>query len=374
MGIYIFNIVLIFMWGTYYALLKSIKVKHAHFPNLNSSKDKTDKQFISLKSIFLFLAFFQTYLILCMKNYSIGTDTVSYLSGYRMTMQIDWKEIFNFANDQLVFNFERGFILVTKVITIFTDNFTIYLAILSALMVIPLFLIIKKYSMMPFVSLILFVTMGFLNFYLSGLRQGIAISIVVLSFNYIVKRRILSFVFLVTIAMLFHKSAMFFYPAYFLLNINITPLVGLFYFLFFVIFYVFRFSIIQFISTFIYSDAQILDTGAYTLFIIVFFTFIIGLLFYKKVISLNNDNKLIYNLIGVAAGLMILNTVSNTGLRLANYYFIFIIVFIPNIISSFDNKWLRHISTILVVLFTTSYYFLVGINSNNVLPYKFFWQ
>lgn len=374
MWIYIINIALIIYWWMLYSLVNGMGLKNALYQGSQIINSEPIKKENIGKDMLLLFPFLQVYLLLSLKNISVGTDTVSYLAGFDTILYINWQDIFNFKIHNLVFSFERGFIVLSKFITMFTKDFTTYSAIIYAVMVIPLYKFIKKQSVMPFLSLILFITFGFLNFYFTGMRQAIAISIVLLSYNFIVKRKFWRFICTITIAALFHKSAVFFIPAYFLMNLTITPIVGIVYFLSLALIYVFRFNILGIVTQYIYEGAKFEDTGAYTLLSIVFMTFTIGLLFYKKVIAMNYNNKLIYNLIAAAVCLMIFNTASQIGLRVAHYYYIFMILFIPNVIVSIKNELIRRFAVVVVVIFTLTYYFLIGVKSFNGNLYKFFWQ
>lgn len=374
MRIYVINIALIIYWWLLYALVNSATMKKRLNYKTYLIVGKPIKKSNIIKGILLSLPFIQIYLMISLKNYSVGTDTAAYLTGFNMILDTSWQDIFNFQIHNLVFNFERGFILASKFISIFTEDFTAYSAIIYAVMIFPLYHFIKKQSVMPFLSLILFITFGFLNFYFSGMRQAIAISIVLLSYDFIVNRKMWRFFCAITIALLFHQSAIFFLPAYFMTSLTLTPIIGISYSLFLAIIYAFRFRILEIVTQYIYTGSTIVDTGAYTLLLIVSATFMAGLLFYKKVIAMNPNNKLIYNLIGVAVGLMIFTTASNITLRAANYYYIFMILFIPNVIVSIRDRTIRNIALSVVVVFTLTYYFKIGVNVLNGNPYTFFWQ
>lgn len=375
MWLYVINFVLIIYWWYLYTLIDRIALKRNphNRKNLEFQQNIYKKENLAQK-VLVFLPFLQVYLILALKSQSVGTDTISYLKGFHLIQNTSWNLIFNFQIENLVFNFERGFIFLTKSISLLTNDFTVYSAIIYMIMMLPLFIIIKKYSAIPFLSLILFISLGFLNFYFSGMRQSIAISLILLSYNFIVERKLLKFILLIAIASLIHQSAIFFIPAYFIVNMIFTPVFIILYFLVLLIVYILRYQLLGFVTHFIYSGVEIVNTGAYTLLLIVLMTFIAGLVTYKKTISVNSTNKILFNLIAIAAVLMVFNTVSTIGLRVANYYYIFMILFIPNLISSYKNNILKMFAITIVVAFTVTYYLQTGVNALNGTPYKFFWQ
>lgn len=373
MWIYIINIALILYWWLIYSLLNSAKLRTKLHIGTQTNEPSIRENVV--KNTLLFLPFLQLYLMLSLKSYNVGTDTYQYSLGFKeIIYYTDWQDIFNFQIENVVFGFERGFILLSKSITILVENYSVYLAVLYVLMIFPLYLLVKKHSVMPFLSLILFIAFGYLNFYSSGIRQAIAISIAILSYDYIVKRKFWKFLCVVTIAALIHKSAIVFLPAYFLMTLTFTPVVATIYFLSITVIYVFRFSILGFFTQRFYPGVVIGNTGSYTLLLVVLTTFIAGMFSYKKVIAMNKNNKLIYNLIAIAVVLMIANTAIHVGVRIAHYYYIFMILFIPNIITSYKDSFIRHISVVVVVIFTMTYYFRIGVNQLNGNPYTFFWQ
>lgn len=203
---------------------------------------------------------------------------------------------------------------------------------------------------MPFLSVLIFITFGFMNFYMSGMRQAIALSIILFSFNFIVDRKIWKFIATIVIASLFHVSAIVFFPAYFLISFTFTPALAITYIVSLGLIYILRFNIIEFVTQYFYSGSSITNTGAYTLMLIVIVSFIAGLLFYKKAVTLNFSNKIVYNLIAVAGALMIFNTTSNIALRVANYYYIFMLLFIPAVLKAIDSTIIKNIATVVVVL------------------------
>ena len=82
--------------------------------------------------------------------------------------------------------------------------------------------LIYRYSDSPIVSFFAFIALGTYIFNFTGLRQSIAIGWVMLAYPYIQKRNFLFFTFFVLVAMLFHKSAIVFFPAYFFGRIELN--------------------------------------------------------------------------------------------------------------------------------------------------------
>ncbi len=76
--------------------------------------------------------------------------------------------------------------------------------------------LIYRYSDSPIVSFFAYIALGTYIFNFTGLRQSVAMGWVMLAYPYIQKRNFLFFTFFVLVGMLFHKSAVIFFPAYFI--------------------------------------------------------------------------------------------------------------------------------------------------------------
>ena len=164
--------------------------------------------------LFLTFSFIALTLIFGLRDYSIGTDTKVYV------------EFFNWVSNSKYFSyvlshsiFEIGFVIYTKLITLFTDNVTVYLFISAALCVGPVILIISKYSKNSFLSIILYV---FLRVYFTEMclmRQALAVSIYLLAVLLYLDKKNSKFknlvaITLIVIASSFHVSAILYFAVF----------------------------------------------------------------------------------------------------------------------------------------------------------------
>ena len=97
---------------------------------------------------------------------------------------------------------------------------------------------------MPFLSLALYICFGFYSFIFSGLRQAIALAITYISYDFIKKRQLWKFTLTILVASTFHKSAIFFLPAYFIAQLKVTIPILLVIFNLNLVCYVFRRQIV----------------------------------------------------------------------------------------------------------------------------------
>lgn len=171
--------------------------------------------FIACLAIFSSLAGFRP-----IDDFSI--DTESYISFF---LSISRQDEIDMANELM----EPGFVLLTFIISRFTDNFHIYLSLLFFLFNSILFIFWKylaSYLKIQNYSIFLLLLFGFTlssnwynNFCYNGLRQGIAAPLIYISILKVIDKKYIKSLFFFIIALLFHKSALLvliFYPILFL--------------------------------------------------------------------------------------------------------------------------------------------------------------
>lgn len=84
------------------------------------------------------------------------------------------------------------------------------------------FRFIYKYSEDVLFSVLSFMSLGMMAFYLTGFRQSMAISLCLLALEMAEKRKIIRFIIFVLAAMSMHQSAVVFLPVYFLMGIKVV--------------------------------------------------------------------------------------------------------------------------------------------------------
>jgi hypothetical protein len=152
-------------------------------------------------------------IVLSSVRWETGTDWIFYYPFFYRN-----NAFYEFVNDNL--NFEIGYVILNYFIKSISNEYTIVLFILAALCIGIKTRFIFKYATLPLCAI-------FLNFstYIGDIfliRQTLAIAITLLSFDFIVKKRFWYFVVLLGIAATFHRTALVFFPAYFIYHMNIT--------------------------------------------------------------------------------------------------------------------------------------------------------
>lgn len=362
MGIYIYILVSIIIG---HILIKKFKPESFELPYII---------FISLQLI----------IISSLRNISVGQDTSVYVERFNIISNYTWKDIFSLRE---IVDFEIGYITLNKALSLFIFNDQVFLSIISLILISSISIYIYQRSDLIWMSLFLFVTLGFFGESMNLFRQMIAISILLPSIRCIEKREIFKFTLFVLVASLFHLTAISFFIIYPLsmLKINKNYLIGLL---------VFAVSLFMFSDKIIYWGMHLLGYQEYSvnlgegsgvgmIFMLSFFLFL-ALIYRKPTVICSKGNQLNYtsdsisfdiyiNILVVAIMINILAINFALAGRVMLYFTIHNIILLPKVISSIDNRRNR-IFVSLIILSGVSYYYIFKLlvdDGSGVVPYLF---
>lgn len=169
------------------------------FVNPQNSKSKNN---------YIFLISLMYFLIMGLRNEVIYGDTHGYVHYFKLIHKLSITEVI------ALWDKDPYFWIITYYISRITNgNYTIWLSIISFLLILPLAKLIKKYSVEPLYSFVLFVYLGLLSFCMAGLRQTVSISfiligaITLLDNSRTTKSKIIYYSICVFIATLFHGAS-----------------------------------------------------------------------------------------------------------------------------------------------------------------------
>lgn len=128
---------------------------------LSATKNRKD---VESKTIFVGFALF---LLMALKDYSVGTDTIRYLERYELTNQ---------SMDRMD-EYEPGFYYLIRFCKFWGMDYRLFSALCYLIIYSLTTLFIIKFSERPIYSYLLFITIGIFGFSISGLRQALAVSI-----------------------------------------------------------------------------------------------------------------------------------------------------------------------------------------------------
>jgi transmembrane protein EpsG len=368
MDIYIFNLISIFIYLSFFSLLK--KTIHV-IPN---QKDKNIKLLITIGLQLFFISAFRAK--------DVGIDLQRYIPRYNLIASTEWKDIFSLRH---VVDFEYGYILYNKVISTLFKNEQALLIVTSAIVTFSFSYFIWKYSKIPWLSFYLFITLGFWGSSFNILRQYIAMSILMFSIKYIKNRNLLKFLACLCLAISFHTTSIFYIILYPLYNIKINKIhITLLSFIAIVNMFATEYIIKLIVGQTSYSKyfqdiGSGLGHGSGEGNLAILVLVIICVLFFRKLVEDSNSNiNLWLNMLIVAAFLNILALDLGIFERVMKYFMIAIIIAIPNTIYSLKQLEMRLIGKTLVIVLTAYYYFAIlmtdYLSSSGTIPYIFMWQ
>ncbi|WP_156290947.1 EpsG family protein [Oceanobacillus salinisoli] len=338
------------------------------------------------KKLFILITSIQLIVFNGLRSLNIGNDTNRYYSIY-----LRIKESYSFR-DFLLIDTDFGFKLLQKVTLLFTEDFHIWLLFVALFTFIPLGLFIYRNSTGYFFSYLLFIGMGYYAFSFTGTRQTIAMIIVLLSYKYILNKNLFKFLVILILAVSFHSSAIVFLPMYFVAQVNFSK----YYFLsllgFYILVYIFRFPIGELMTKFYYDENATLILNKYDsvgdiggVAILLLLIILMGLFVYNPMKYKDKENRVLINIIIISFLIQMLSSFSYLFTRLNMYYLIFLILYIPHILTNIDKmpinmtpletRSIRGFVKGLVIVLISLYYIKASeTDGSGIIPYYFFWE
>lgn len=335
----------------------------------------------------LLFSFILVYLVCVLRDPSVGRDIPGYERIYEETSRISWK------NFDYVY-FEKGYILLMKICIKLGLSFQGFFAVVYIIILYPIYLFVKRYSTDKLFSTLIYVCYISFEFNLTGLRQAIAISIVLLSFIALLEAQKFSkvlYVLLVLIAASFHKSAyiaLVFLPvaaipslSWYTASMILGTIIGLFS----------RRYLFAYIKNLFGKESFSLDAGLHIggniVFMVAITAFAIYVLYMQNKANrsgcaANTPEKTehfkIYNfmlkvfMFGIVLAMFF---GEETSARSFMFFSQSIMVLIPNLCNAFDKSSKIILKSIFVLFFVIFFYFNT-LNANNfdIVPYRFFWK
>ena len=334
----------------------------------------------------LLLFFFVFYVLFAFRSQEVGNDTVAYIELYSKFEQTSYSKLLAIYYGR----FEIGFLLYCKLLSLIWAC-PQFLFIVSGIIILTSFYrLIIKYSNFILLSVFLFFTLRLFDDSLNVLRQVIAVCFVICSYAFLRKQKIVPFVFWVLVAFLFHKSAIIFLLAWFIIRVKINK--GLIYtwaVVLLTVAVVAPFIISLLFSNNIipayYLNSEYLNSGKIAPILLLLISLVICLFgLYSKVYQIPHDeqakgkaifdNKNMLILQMFACILLVFNIYFAVILRVAAYFQVFSIILLPNALRSIKNRHTYLIFlTLIIVVFML--YFVITITFrpewNRVYPYSF---
>lgn len=355
----------------YFLLVFSIFVIKIMFSGPNQLSSRQNELF-SYVGWFLLLS-----IVAGLRGESIGTDTGSYKSLFLIIngLKPGW------AGQEFLFR------ILNLFIGIFTDNPQWFIITSSAITTIGVLIFIRHNSKFPTLSVFLYIALYYYFFSMNGVRQFLAISLILISIEYALSRKIFPYIFWMGLAIGFHTSAILGFVFWFLSGKSlrrmrvfqlalmlIIIMVGFDYLAPIIANYLPRYT--GFLSSTTESSMKKMEPLVY---IIIFLGASIVAIFDKKWRA-NPRNAMLFYGIEIAAvwslaTFIIRNLDSNIYGRIGWFFQIIAIALVPNLLDSTllkENKTFFYVLFVLLGLLFMLYFLSVGYH--RVVPYRFYFM
>lgn len=320
MVVYLMNIILIIFWRMYF----------------------TQKRFPNARKYFCAVVAFQWILISGLRHWDIGADTYNYYSMFEDIKLTSWGAIFR-AFFRLQNDNEIGYDLLTKVFQVFSGSYQLFLLAIAVFFMSTMAVWIYKHSASPCTSFLLFSTLFYSFYAITGHRQAIATAMVVFwGYDLIRKREFWKFTAVSFAAFLIHKSSLVFIPMYFLASVPVTTLYKILCAVVIALVTVLGKRLYGPIALWIgYSENQVNyaegGAGLYAMLLILLCA-VVWMLF-PKIKRHRKDADLLFhvNSLALASGLLVLQ--NQSFMRIQQYYSLFLMITVPELINTVKREY-----------------------------------
>lgn len=336
---------------------------------LNIIGKKFYKNNKAISYIFI-IASFTILLFLYGVRYQVGTDYKSYIEYYEIIKYTKWVNLF-------YLNWEKGFLIILKLYSLFIKEPRLIFFLFGFLTLFPIYKINKDYDFKYLPMSIIIFCFIFLAFSFNGMRQAVAMSFVLWSFNCVFNKKNKAGIIILVISIFLHKSSIIIIPFFILLLLNkekpkefqfksflLTILISVL-ILFFLKDLLASRGIISYSS---YLNRINTNNISYKALLLHMPTILIVLIFHKKnnleiMYSSFVFNGIIFEIIGTAAQYLS---------RIALYFTCFEIILLPVILDNLQIKYNRVVLNILYVIYIIIYfYFQFYISGRHeIFPYQ----
>lgn len=346
---------------------------------------------VKLKKILLVSIFILISLVVGLRAWIVGTDTISYIQSYITIGSIPINELSgvgSFAGNERL---EIGFVYLIKLLNVVTNNPQILLLFEAIFLYYTIFININKYSLSPFFSVFLMITLGIFITSMNLLRQSIALGFCLLGYYFWCNNKYLSFWISILIGGLFiHRTAILFLLLFISKKIKFnnkaiycTLIISIIFYYLYVPFFQLVYKIVPYYQNYQNSYNNFGSGKASAIFNIIFVLLVLFLGQWAK----NNGsfNKIFtydrWNEMSIMLLLSVLFTFLSlrfTQVDRINVYFrAFYIFYIPNCIQILKNKNQKIFFTFIYIFIALIYFLYILIvkdNWSNIVPYDFFWN
>lgn len=348
-------------------VLESCMLFAANFKNQEVLiRKRNDRCYVILVTV-------QFLLLSALRAATVGADTQYYIEYFQtIDDNYTWPQMVSYLAGGFLGErrwFEPLFTLFVKCVHMFTGNPQIFLLVIAIIIMMPLGKFIYDNSRNVALSFMIYMCLFFQCFGITAVRQSLALSIAVLGgYHFVKEQKIWKFFICVLVGMLFHVSAIIILPLYFVYHYKPGKVAKAVYIGIVLLLFMFHDQMIEVISAvtgFAYAGSE--GAKAFNMVIIMLAITLFCLWKYDKLIEMRDENKGIMNAVLLGTLILPLSQVDSVYMRLSYFYYMFLMILIPEILLLFPKKW-KNIFTV------CAYAGMIALFARHGLQYGFFWQ
>lgn len=314
---------------------------------------------------------------------TIGNDSISsYLHNFEDLGLIPWSEL----PAVLANGHNPGLTVAMKLVSDLTGgDYQVFTILYIGFNMLVFCWFIEKYATDPVQSFVYYWGLIFYTFMVDIMKQGIAMSFLLMAFDAIIERRPLRFTVLVYAAYLFHAPALIFLPAYLIAGMRPGRAYLIFLALMLAFVYRFREEILELMLQFYETEVHEATIRFLGNKVLIMLAIVAAALVLRPPEEEDRIYGILLQFLGISIVLQTFATYNNTFERLANYYFQFCVIFIPmvfqrdtrrsHLLDPKSEAMIKQISPWLFGAFGvwrfTNY---ISSNAWMWLPYRFFFE
>ncbi len=308
-----------------------------------------------------------------LKNSSVGTDTVRYVDKFLSYRYQNLKSLFS---DGYVY----GFYIFNKVMSyIAPTNYTVYLSTIAVFVGISIYRFLLNNSDDYCMSQIMLLSLGFMFFFMTGIKQTIAMSILMYAYTAQKERKYLKFLLLTALAATFHTTALIFV---FILPFKIVKfrksmivvapaMIALA--------YVFQKRIFEFFSSILLDDmydaygTSYISSVNITGLLIQIVIFAVSIILLWKSLKWDDEASHLISIYAIGMAFQAMTGAMGEFFRISMYFSIIGVILLPKALGRLNRRYRALVSFGICIVFI-AYFVLFSSRGSGVLPYKFFWE
>lgn len=294
----------------------------------------TGKKTLLKRTIFVLLCFAQCVVVAGFR-YGIGLDYSMYAAGFFNMASTDFSEL-------SYEDWEIGYILLNKLIGMFSAWPSVFIMVSSILSLIGPFYLIWRYSHGPFLSVFLYLNMYLFYLDFNFIRQALAMSVMCFAFGFLRDKKFWRFLLLVAIAATFHFTVVYMVPVFLVALMKISPQSMLMYAFGLFFYYIVSDGVLNILLTRFhseYSASSFIESGItffYAIFPLLICAAMVALAFYLKEIP--RSLSVLMHMTLMMGFWQVVMTKHSLFERFSYYNMLFVILAVPEAIEAFRTQ------------------------------------